>query len=146
MRHFTHISLLSSTAFWILSSTALADDEGTKICVVQEPLISKLALYGIPLLVTIGLGYLLSNSWGNSAVDKGRKASGEIMAGWAGGLFLGALSFTGLLYAVSELKLEEENKVLSTASCYPDGWGIIAGVLCIVTLIIFVIVKLNAKK
>jgi hypothetical protein len=115
------------------------------MCRIQETLISKLALYGIPILVALGLGYILSNSWGSKAVSSGRIASGEIMAGWTCGLFLGALSFSGLLYGVSET-INEDQQVISQASCYPEGWGIIAGTIVVIMLAIFAITKVNAKK
>ena len=138
-------SCVALTPF-LLSSVAWAEEEVVEICVVSGSLVPKLALYGIPVLVAVGMGFVLSSMWGSKAVRENRISSGEVLAGWMCGLFIGALSFSGLLYAVAERVNKDTKEVLSGASCYPDGWSLIAGILVLITLIVFIVTKMNAKK
>lgn len=135
--------LFSLFSFFLLTAPAFAE-EAEAICRIQPNMLSKLALYGIPFLVTVGLGFLISRSWGYTAVGENRPPSGEQRAGWLCGLFLGALTFSGMLYGVSEYQNEKGD--ITTSTCYPDGWGVIAGVLVAITLIVFIIAKLSARK
>lgn len=139
-----HTMAYLTTLAFFLPSVAMANS-AANTCQIQVNLVPKLALYGISLLVTAGVGFFFSKMWGENAVKEQRKPNGELLAGWSFGLFIGAVSFAGLLYAVSE-QFNEDGEPVATGSCYPDGWDLIAGVLVLVTLVIFVFTKVNAKR
>lgn len=135
--------LRTTTLFMALSTLSTAAAANGE-CLAAPTLVQKLALYGLPILVLGAAGFVFSKMWASAAVNRGVPPSSHATAGWACGLFLSALSFSGMLYATSQQN-DAEGVMLSSASCYPDGWGIIAGILTIVTLIVFVVTKVNAK-
>ena len=143
---YTRMPMIFMAAVYV--STAFAEEEEAvekAECLAAPDMLPKLALYGVPLFVLVAAGFAFSKMWGEDAANKGIPPSSHIIAGWMLGLFLSALSFSGMLYATSS-QMDTEGDVMSTASCYPDGWGIIAGILVAVTLVVFIVSKMNAKK
>ena len=114
-------------------------------CVAAEGLIDKIILYGAPIIITVVAAIFISKSWGQKAVDNRSEYFMEHeRAGKALGLLLGSLTFSSMLY-VTSTQYSKAGTVMSTASCYPDGWNIVAGIFFVVSLILFIVAYVAAK-
>lgn len=116
------------------------------VCIAAPGLIAKVALYGLPLILSGVVGMMISKSWGQKATKKSVDPGPHQTAGWAFGLWLGSLAFAGLLYITSGRADAEDLSTISGATgCFPEGWGVVAGIFFALTTILFGVTKMNAK-
>ena len=149
---------LLASALLLFSQTALAQDQDVDVnlnvnidldlmqCVAAPSLISKIALYGLPLILAGVVGMMISKSWGQKATKRSVDPGPHQTAGWTFGLWLGSLAFAGLLYMTSGFADAEDLSTISGATgCFPAGWGMVAGIFFALTTILFAVTKMNAK-
>lgn len=131
-----------------LSQVAFAED--TEIepaqCLAAPDLIQQIVLYGIPLITVFVVGLMISKGWGLKATKRSVDPGPHQIAGWAFGLWIGSLTFAGLLYVTSGLtEAGDITNIVTSGSCYPEGWGVVSGIFFLITMILFVVTKMNAK-
>ena len=145
--------MASSSLFLLMPALVWAQENTEEVeiiestCQISGNVLSKLALYGIPLVVLGIFGFVFSKMWGKAAVERGAKPSSHMIAGWGLGFFISTLSFTGLLFALGQKVTIDADGIESivSGSCFPDGWTMITGILVLVGLITFIMTKINAK-
>jgi hypothetical protein len=138
---------------FLLAQNALAqdfEDVVTEVelvyCVAAPTLVQKIVLYGLPLILAIGVGLIVSKIWGSKAVARTVDPASQQTAGYTFGLWIGSFAFVGLLYATSGLsKAGDITTIVETGSCFPNGWEVIVGVFLLITTCLFLITKMNAK-